>query len=147
MTVILSVRQRFLSRAVTGQGLSWHCCRLSAPVILPHFRSCVFTLTQDLPCLVTMPNSLLCLVCPFMPVPHRRHLPESGALHISLAPCPFPPWALPSPIFPFHDPPWEINLPFTWSYKTYPDDHSTPCLLRASIYLCSPCCMHWAIFL
>lgn len=67
-----------------GQGLSQHCCRLSAPVVLNHFRSCIFTLTQALPCLVTMPSSLLCLVSPFMPVPHRRHIFPRAGLYTSL---------------------------------------------------------------
>lgn len=53
-------------------------------MVLPHFRSCVFTLTQALPCLVTMPSSLLYLVCPFKPVPHQRHIYPRVGLYTSL---------------------------------------------------------------
>lgn len=53
-------------------------------MVLPHFCSCVFTLTQALPCLVTMPSSLFCLVCPFKPVPHQRHIYPRARLYTSL---------------------------------------------------------------
>lgn len=101
-------------------------------MVLPHFRSCVFTLTQDLPCLVTMPSSLLCLVCPFMPVPHRRaglytsllllalSLPELSLLpfFLSMILLEKSIYLLPGPIKPIRTttaPPACSGLPFTYA--------------------------------
>lgn len=108
------------------------------------------TLTQALPYLVTMPSSLLCLVCPFMPVPHRRHIFPRAGLYTSLL-------LLALSLSKFSLLPFSLSMIFLEKSIYFLPGPIKPirtatappaCLLRAPIYLCPPppCCLHWAIF-
>lgn len=152
MTVISSTKQSFLplalSCAITGQDLSQHCYRLSqcssGPASLPFTHLHPHT-GSALPRHDAKQPPLLGLSL-YACATQKTYIPESGALYISLLALSLSKLSLL---------PFSLSMIFLEKSIYFLPGPIKPirtaiappaCLLRAPIYLCPPCCLHWAIF-